>query len=60
MDKVMEKSYTINLTTQLIKNFNAQSKIAVDVNTLFSKNCDSINISKNEKISLQKQLASYV
>lgn len=36
-DKVMQKGCAIDLATQLIKNLNAKSKIAIKVNKLLNK-----------------------
>lgn len=59
-DKVMQKGCAIDLATQLIKNLNAKSKIAIKVNKLLNKDQDNIRISKDEKKVLQKRLTLYV
>ena len=46
--------------TQFIENFNAQSKIAIEVNKLLNKDWGNIGMSKDEKKVLQKGLTLYV
>lgn len=59
-DKVIWKDCTIDLTIQLIENLNAQSQTIIDMDKLLNKNWGNINISKDEKKSLQKGLLSHI
>lgn len=57
---MIQKDGKIDLTAQLIENFNAQSRIVIEINKLLNKDWDSINISKDQKKSLRNELTSYV
>lgn len=56
------KRCTVDLTSQLIENLNAQSKITIKVDKLLKKDYDHLGINKEEKEkkTLHKELVQYV
>ena len=50
----------VDLTSQLIKNLNAQSKTGIKIDKLFNKNWDHLGINKEEKKTLYKGLVPYI
>ncbi len=59
-NKVTWHGCVIDLISELIENFNAQSKTAIEVNELLTKDWDHFGINKKEKKTLHKGLGPYV
>ncbi len=59
-DKVTRKEYAVDLISQLIKNFNAQSRTTIEVDKLLNKDWDHLEINNEEKKILHKGLVLYV